>query len=87
MFVLRAQNVVLLTQVFKRRINNSESVGASTTDAGTSKVAAEPSPTPHSSPGVTTRRMSPLSPTSPGVTTRRMAAISLGGINRRLIIE
>jgi len=83
----RAQNVVLLTQLLKHRINKSEAVGASTTDAGTSKAAAEPSPTPHSSPGVTTRRMSSISPTSPGVTTRRMATISSGGINRRLIIE
>ncbi|CAD6201955.1 unnamed protein product [Miscanthus lutarioriparius] len=72
---------------YKTRINNSKFVGASTTDAGTSKAAVEPSPTPHSSPGVTTRKMSSLPPTSPGVTTRRMAAISPGGINQRLIIE
>ncbi|XP_066368557.1 uncharacterized protein [Miscanthus floridulus] len=71
----------------KQRINNYESVGASTTDSRTSKAAIEPSPMPHSSPGVTIRRMSSISPTSPGVTTRRMAAISPGGINRRLIIE
>jgi len=87
LFLLRAQKVDLPIQIFKCRINNSESVGASTTDARTSKAAAEPSPMPHSSPGVTTRRMSSISPTSPGVTTRRMAAISPGGINRRLIIE
>ncbi|XP_047061842.1 uncharacterized protein LOC124669227 [Lolium rigidum] len=64
----------------KSRKTKSEDVEASTT-------VVEPSPMPHSSPAVTTRRMASLSPTSPGVTTRRMVAISPGGISRRIIIE
>ncbi|RLM92039.1 uncharacterized protein C2845_PM08G14960 [Panicum miliaceum] len=53
----------------KLRKNKSEAVETSTTQPETSKVVAESSPMPHSSPGVTTRRMPSLSPTSPGVTT------------------
>jgi len=84
------------------RKSKSAAVEGTSTDVGPSKTIVEPFPMPHSSPGVTTRRMASLSPTSPEVTTRRMASlsptspgvttsrmtvISPGGINRRLIIE
>jgi hypothetical protein len=62
------------------RKTKSEDVEAST-------IVVEPSPIPHSNPGVTTTRMASLSPTSLGVTTRRMATISPGGISRKIIIE
>jgi hypothetical protein len=56
-------------------------------DAEASTTVLEPFVMPHSSPGVTSRRMASLSPTSPSVTTRRMVAISPGGISHRIIIE
>jgi hypothetical protein len=67
--------------------HEDEAVEASRNDAQASMSVVEPSPMPHSSAGVTPRRMASLSPTSPSVTTRKMATISPGGISQRLIIE